>query len=265
MSSEPTKRKPISQTARFEVFKRDAFTCQYCGKKSPDVILHVDHIRPVADGGENDIMNLITSCAECNGGKGARKLDDSSMLEKQRRQLDELSERHAQLKMMLEWRDGLIGIEDASVAAVQNEFLRWSSWTANETGEKEIRRWLRAYSLAEILSSITTSFDAYFKHGDEKQMSETWEKSFAMIPRIAAMNRRGGLSEPMKQIYYARGILRKRLTYIRERDLIAMMKSAVAAGVDPSDIIGLCKEVRTWREFESTLTEWMKGNSNGQD
>ena len=40
-------RKAISKKLRFEVFKRDSFTCQYCGKSAPDVILHVDHILPV--------------------------------------------------------------------------------------------------------------------------------------------------------------------------------------------------------------------------
>lgn len=47
------KRKAISQTLRFEVFKRDLFTCQYCGKRAPDVVLEVDHIKPVSKGGSN--------------------------------------------------------------------------------------------------------------------------------------------------------------------------------------------------------------------
>ncbi len=62
-------RKPISKKTRFEVFKRDKFTCQYCGRMSPDVILEVDHIKPVADGGTNKLINLITSCRDCNRGK----------------------------------------------------------------------------------------------------------------------------------------------------------------------------------------------------
>ncbi len=65
------KRKAIPKSVRFEVFKRDNFTCQYCGRKAPDVVLEVDHINPVANGGENDILNLVTSCRDCNSGKGA--------------------------------------------------------------------------------------------------------------------------------------------------------------------------------------------------
>jgi len=34
-----TERKTISKKIRFEVFKRDSFTCQYCGKSAPEIIL----------------------------------------------------------------------------------------------------------------------------------------------------------------------------------------------------------------------------------
>ena len=42
-----SKRKSLSKKIRFEVFKRDKFTCQYCGKTAPNVVLEVDHIEPV--------------------------------------------------------------------------------------------------------------------------------------------------------------------------------------------------------------------------
>ena len=41
-------RKILSKNMRFEVFKRDKFTCQYCGKKAPDVILNVVRIKDIA-------------------------------------------------------------------------------------------------------------------------------------------------------------------------------------------------------------------------
>ena len=70
----PVKRKPISKKTRFEVFKRDLFQCQYCGKRPPNALLEVDHIMPVAEGGTNRITNLATSCFECNRGKSNRPL-----------------------------------------------------------------------------------------------------------------------------------------------------------------------------------------------
>jgi len=67
-------RKSLSKKTRFEIFKRDGFTCQYCGKTPPQVILEVDHINPVINGGENDVTNLVTACFDCNRGKGAKEL-----------------------------------------------------------------------------------------------------------------------------------------------------------------------------------------------
>ena len=94
-------RKSISKKLRFEVFKRDGFKCQYCGESAPDVILNVDHINPVSKGGDNDVMNLITSCFACNSGKSDREISDNSIIERQRAQLQELSERREQLEMMI--------------------------------------------------------------------------------------------------------------------------------------------------------------------
>ena len=66
----------VSKSVRFEVFARDAFTCQYCGQRPPDVVLELDHIHPRSKGGSDDLLNLITSCWECNRGKAAKVLSE---------------------------------------------------------------------------------------------------------------------------------------------------------------------------------------------
>ncbi len=81
------KRKPISKRLRFEVLKRDNFTCQYCSSKPPKVPLEVDHINPVSKGVKNDIDNLITACFDCNRGKSDIELSSipESLIEKTER------------------------------------------------------------------------------------------------------------------------------------------------------------------------------------
>ncbi len=63
------KRKSLTKKIRFEVFKRDNFICQYCGKTPPNITLEIDHLIPISKGGDNDINNLIISCFDCNRGK----------------------------------------------------------------------------------------------------------------------------------------------------------------------------------------------------
>jgi len=72
------KRKAIPKRVRFEVFKRDGFTCIYCGGNPPQVKLQIDHVEAVANGGTNDPENLVTACQACNSGKSAIPLDKTA-------------------------------------------------------------------------------------------------------------------------------------------------------------------------------------------
>lgn len=87
-------RTPVSKRLRFDVFKRDFFTCQYCGRKPPDVVLECDHVIPVAEGGPSEAHNLITACFDCNRGKADRPLDAPAPLDltEKRRLLEEQRE-----------------------------------------------------------------------------------------------------------------------------------------------------------------------------
>jgi len=61
----------ISSNQRWSIFSRDGFRCHYCGATPDDGIkLVLDHIIPIAKGGNNADNNLITACNLCNSGKG---------------------------------------------------------------------------------------------------------------------------------------------------------------------------------------------------
>ena len=59
----------VSARTRFEIFKRDGFSCVYCGTTPLQKPLHVDHVVPWAEGGTGKASNLVTACADCNLGK----------------------------------------------------------------------------------------------------------------------------------------------------------------------------------------------------
>lgn len=65
----------ISNRLRYEVLRRDDYTCRYCGAKPPEVKITVDHVVPVALGGSDDPTNLAAACAACNGGKTSSSPD----------------------------------------------------------------------------------------------------------------------------------------------------------------------------------------------
>ena len=151
------KRKPIPLRIRTEVFKRDAFTCQYCGRKPPEVVLQIDHIKPVAKGGTNDIINLITACRDCNLGKSDIELDDNTIIAKQRKQLEELNEKQQQLKMMVEWREELSKMADTEVNTIAKLIERETNFFVDNDMKRQIKNLIKRYKFAQQYIFKTTT------------------------------------------------------------------------------------------------------------
>lgn len=214
-----TDRIPLSKTLRFEVFKRDRFACQYCGATAPEAVLHCDHIQPVVDGGTNELLNLITACASCNLGKGAKRLDDRSAVQRQRAQLEELEDRREQLEMMLEWRDKSQAAVVDVVEAVSDRIGERSGFWPNDAGKADVRRWLKKYSLAEVLAALDESFDRFLEYRSGEPTDRSWGVAFNKIPVLASYARKTAEKPFMPKLAYIQGILRNRFGDPRERYL----------------------------------------------
>ena len=147
------KRKQLSKKTRFDIFKRDAFVCQYCGAHPPQAILHVDHILAVASGGGNDSDNLITSCADCNGGKGARSL--KSVPQPLAEKMDDLAEREAQIagyqSLLAEKRKRI----ESGIASVMDVYERfYPEWTLTESAGVSIGKFIEGLGLECVIDAM---------------------------------------------------------------------------------------------------------------
>jgi len=58
--------------SRKNLFKRDRYTCQYCGIQPGPEELTVDHIVPRSKGGVSSWENCVLACVECNKRKADR-------------------------------------------------------------------------------------------------------------------------------------------------------------------------------------------------
>jgi 5-methylcytosine-specific restriction endonuclease McrA len=58
--------------SRLNIFARDKFTCQYCGRKPSRSELNLDHVIPRSLGGRTTWENVVASCVDCNRRKGGR-------------------------------------------------------------------------------------------------------------------------------------------------------------------------------------------------
>jgi hypothetical protein len=108
----------VNNAIRFLILDRDNFTCQYCGRKPPEVRLEVDHIMPESRGGANDSTNLITACFDCNRGKNVKHLS----LKKEPKEI-ELPPNTRMVYPILSVR-----VEEEIKEWLKNESFKYRSW-----------------------------------------------------------------------------------------------------------------------------------------
>jgi len=246
----------VSKKVRFEVFKRDSFTCQYCGRKSPDVVLHADHIHPVSKGGEDDPLNLITSCVDCNLGKSNRTLEDGAVLAKQHAQLAELQEKREQLEMMMDWQRGLLQLETDHLEALAEY---WNGLTPgyvlNDYGKEDLRKLITTCPVDAICDAMRAAAAKHLATGSDgkiirESIGEAWE--FAL--KIAPIKRDEANSPWLKDAFYIRAIVRNRLSYYDPHETLALIKDALIQGHEVENLKQLAKDAYTWTEWR----KWME-------
>lgn len=254
-------RKAIPKRVRFEVFKRDSFKCQYCGAAAPEVLLQIDHIKPVAQGGMNEIVNLITACTACNAGKSARSLDDKTVVQKSRVQLEELQERREQLEMMSAWLEGL---KDLKANTIEKLMEHWHEhapgFRINENGKKTFQRLIRKHSLEEIYEAMDIAAEQYLVHKDDGTVTEeSWDRAFEKVPGICKIRRVEETKPYLADLFYVRGILRKR-GYVNERYVMELLENAVRTNADVESLKQLAKNCRSWSDFQNEVHNFIDGH-----
>ena len=69
--------RPQGRLTRRDVFLRDHFSCQYCGKQTKDLTL--DHVLPRHRGGKHEWDNIVAACKGCNHRKAGRTPGEAHM------------------------------------------------------------------------------------------------------------------------------------------------------------------------------------------
>ena len=271
------KRKSMSKTLRFEVFKRDSFSCQYCGATpSKKTMLEVDHIKPVAKGGDNDILNLITSCFDCNRGKSARELSDDSVVVKQKKQLDNLQEKREQFKMMYEWRKGLDGLT-SEAAHMITEYIesKVEPFVLSKSAKKNLEKTINKYDFDDILNAINISESTYLRYEvDDTLEPDSVKNFFSKITGILVNSSRSPLElkisrikgigrkqfdnwEPQKGAIVLSKMLKKMRSYPGSSDesILAVLENTI----EP-----MTQDAKSWRQWKWMMEEFLEALEDQQ-
>lgn len=255
----------ISKRTRFEVFKRDKFTCQYCGAKAPDVVLQVDHVHPKSKGGKDDLLNLVTSCRSCNSGKGARTLSDDSAVARQRAQLEELQERQEQIQMMLEWQRSLVDLDGQTVDAAAQFWCELVDWfDLTDAARLELRKVIRKFGLNATMDAMRAAVETYVKlDEDGKPTEESANRAFEKIGGICRVRAAEAEKPWLRNALYIRGILRNTLSYVDERYAFELLCDAFESGGDPEWLQKRARQGGSWTGWKEDMWDYIEQLNSG--
>ena len=167
------KRVRVPTRVRFEVLKRDGFMCVYCGKGPPSVLLHVDHIDPVAGGGGNDVPNLATACDRCNLGKGAIPLDSAAEAHLRSRNTEREKGIAEQVQLYNEWKREARTIQETDIRAIESEWAALNPYGYGLRREHagSVARFLKSLTREDVIDAMTIAAgrvdvkDRFYQHG----------------------------------------------------------------------------------------------------
>lgn len=147
------KRKSISKRVRFEVFKRDNFTCQYCSAKPPNVPLEIDHIIPVSKGGKNNVDNLLTACFDCNRGKSNIELDNVPKTLTDKTEVIKLAQyQYKQYCRVLKKQEKIINDDIQTIQLIFE--LYHNEWSFTDKFKLSVKKFIESLGIHEVKDSM---------------------------------------------------------------------------------------------------------------
>jgi len=156
----------LPKSVRFEILKRDNFTCRYCGRASPEVVLNVDHVTPTSKGGTDDWDNLITSCFDCNAGKSGRPIIHTQ------------EETYEQFKKRIE--------DQVDKIQAHLQFCFTQDYAFSDYARSTVRRYIKALSFNETMYLIEKSCERAGREG--LKGIEGWREAYGKF-QIVCMNK----------------------------------------------------------------------------
>lgn len=66
--------------SRLNLYRRDKYSCQYCGGQPGTTNLTIDHVTPRSRAGKTSWENCVVACVDCNKKKGARTPEEAGLV-----------------------------------------------------------------------------------------------------------------------------------------------------------------------------------------
>ena len=130
----------VTKRTRYEVLKRDNFTCRYCRETEGKLV--VDHVTPVALGGNDQPSNLVAACHDCNSGKASTSPDAAMVAD--------VTDQQLQLAKNIESAYAIIADDILERESYLHEFYKACPIDLEPEWEQSLRYWHSAGVPIEI-------------------------------------------------------------------------------------------------------------------
>lgn len=131
-------------------------------------------------------------------------------------------------------------------------------FSINKNGISKIRKWLNKFEFNEILKAMDISATHYLEWDGEIVTDESWEEAFYKVGAILVVNSQSKVDASLKDLYYIRGILRKRLYYHHPHHTIKWLEAAMSWGATVDELKEIALTTKNWTAFSQDIDDIIK-------
>ena len=250
---------PEYKRIKFEVFEKDSFKCQYCGSVAPIVTLQLRRIQEIQQSEKwLDTAFLSTSCAACEK-KQAGEAENAKRSEFI--SIDELEERLQQLKMLINWRKGMLKIRKQQLAnLVQYWENKVPKSPVDNIQRREILRYINKFSGDEIRAAMDMAADKFLKtEADGSLNQESISNALHKIPEICAQKTQIANNHETDGLFQINELLKTNITgFFDSRRAFQWLNYARSWEISLDDLTTMASAVTSWTQFSLNIDKMVE-------
>jgi hypothetical protein len=109
------------------------------------------------------------------------------------------------------------------------------------------------------MEAMQTAADQYLVFSESNKVTKTsWSLAWSKIPGICRVSLESKNRPYLRDLYYIRGIIRKREIECRDWEIMELLEAAVRADVSIDELKRIARSVRDWRDFEDAIDELLR-------
>ena len=154
-----------------------------------------------------------------------------------------------------------------SLLKAENEIIQqlsdfWSelasNYYLNPNGIKKLRKLKSEFEINEIMEAMRIATNTYLQFSDdEKPTQESVENAWKKVGGICRIRRLEKTQPDFSRLYYIRGILKNRLSYLNEGQAIALLKEAFGCNASIESLEHVAKTTTSWTAWRTTLEDYI--------